>query len=174
MNFPSTYIQRNFQHFYHFKKDEKENLDQYLYLHPNSIVVIGLTETHQIFKSKLENFTISFPILKSEKQNFKQKNKKKKNEKLFVTPETIICEIKLSNEKTIPIFSLVYGTLCERNENLIKNPNLLIEDPYEKGFIGIILLRKEKHLDSKQNFQLEKGTNFFTEKEFEEYKLNIK
>jgi glycine cleavage system H protein len=52
-----------------------------------------------------------------------------------------------STKATSPVISPVSGTVVEFNEELNDSPEIINEDPYEKGWIAVIELDSEADLD---------------------------
>jgi glycine cleavage system H protein len=52
-----------------------------------------------------------------------------------------------STKATSPVISPVSGTVVEVNEELADSPEIINEDPYEKGWIAIIELSDPSELD---------------------------
>ncbi|MDA8088493.1 MAG: glycine cleavage system protein GcvH [Nitrospiraceae bacterium] len=53
-----------------------------------------------------------------------------------------------STKATSPVISPVSGTVVEVNDELSDNPEIINEDPYEKGWIAIIELSDPSELDA--------------------------
>lgn len=53
-----------------------------------------------------------------------------------------------STKRTYSIISPVTGTIVKVNEDLADTPELINEDPYEKGWIAVIELTNPSELDS--------------------------
>ncbi len=52
-----------------------------------------------------------------------------------------------STKATSPVISPVSGTVLEVNEELADNPEIINEDPYEKGWIAVLELSDAKELE---------------------------
>ena len=52
-----------------------------------------------------------------------------------------------STKATSPVISPVSGTVVEVNEELSDTPEIINEDPYEKGWIAVIELSEASELD---------------------------
>ena len=53
-----------------------------------------------------------------------------------------------STKATSPVISPVSGTVVEVNDELSDNPEIINEDPYEKGWIAVIELSDPSELDA--------------------------
>ncbi len=53
-----------------------------------------------------------------------------------------------STKATSPVISPVSGTIVEFNEDLIDAPEIINEDPYDKGWIAVIEMEDETELDN--------------------------
>ena len=62
---------------------------------------------------------------------------KHKSNAFKLRSRTIIMEI-IADEKTYPIYACCSGKLIEINENVINNPQLLVEESEGNGFLAII------------------------------------
>ncbi len=52
-----------------------------------------------------------------------------------------------STKATSPVISPISGTVVEVNEELGDNPEIINEDPYEKGWIAVIEMSDPKEID---------------------------
>ncbi|MDA8170551.1 MAG: glycine cleavage system protein GcvH [Nitrospiraceae bacterium] len=52
-----------------------------------------------------------------------------------------------STKATSPVIAPVSGTVLEVNEELADNPEIINEDPYEKGWIAVLELSDSKELE---------------------------
>ncbi|GBD96165.1 MAG TPA: glycine cleavage system protein GcvH [Nitrospirae bacterium] len=53
-----------------------------------------------------------------------------------------------STKATSPVISPVSGTVVEFNEELSDSPEIINEDPYEKGWIAVIEMEDDSELDN--------------------------
>ena len=97
-----------------------------MYRHSNRLCVVGLHPTHGIFKNKLAISSINFHIGKTDRLNSKIHGKKKKGAQ-WLENNSVLCEITCSDNSVWKVYSCVRGSLLEINENIIKNPQLLLE-----------------------------------------------
>lgn len=58
-------------------------------------------------------------------------------------PNTILCQV-MCNGQSYPVYSGVQGKLIEVNEELLKRPQLCVDDNKEKGYIAIIIPEMKK------------------------------
>lgn len=133
-----TVVDRYFTRIY--KTDIKGNLseDQCVLQHSNKICVITLAPSHPLLKCEQitdVNYQVSTKVNRLEN---KVSGKGKKGAQ-HLQPESIICEVTCSTGTKYTLYSCVKGKLVEVNEELVSNPNLLLEKPETEGFLAVVL-----------------------------------
>ena len=141
--------------------DRKEvSLDQFYFEHSNHLILFGVASTHDLIQKfragvlDASTLEISFDRKgKSSKlENTQKISGKKKNNAIFLTPESIICEIRChlspeyqsshpDEDKEVvykPRCLLDAPKLLELNTKLLENPRLLLEKPESEGFVAIL------------------------------------
>eukprot|EP00794_Sanderia_malayensis_P003747 gene3748-4269_t len=74
---------------------------------------------------------------------------------------SLLCEVELENSTKYFLRSCVPGKLVEINEELLENPNLLLEKPENGGYVAVILPKLQP---------LEKlNSNLLTENQYVEF-----
>lgn len=113
--------------------------DHCVLVHSNRICVVTLAPSHPVIASKKTISTINFQIGdKTNRLNNTVQGKRKHGAQGLV-PKAILCEIECEDGTKYSVQSCVHGKLIEINENLVKNPQLLVEKPKSDGYIAIIL-----------------------------------
>ena len=145
-----SYVARVFwQLYYPTDKNDPTNCknDRYIFLHPNDIAMVGLAETHPIFKSnriqvKYSNHSLNDKNIVADIKT----SGKSKNGGIKCKPGDKFCTIidLNDNNKEYEITSPLTGLLVEINSRLLKNPELLLTHPHSLGYLGIYQNAKRK------------------------------
>ena len=120
-------VQRYFSKYYLNKGEPNE---QYIFIHSNGIIMCGIGANNEILKKDIKEIILL-------KQLSKITGRNKHGAHILNANENII-QIKTSDN----IFNFcpkLKGKLLEINQNLVKNPKLLIDSPEKNGFICLIL-----------------------------------
>lgn len=121
----------------------------------SGLLVIGLAPTHRLRQGKVRQMKVTYPEKKA------MKSVKKRGKQCVIQPESVIGEITYQQwnvemgryeDGKQSLYGLVPGKILEVNQGLLTHPELLIEDPYEKGFVAIVFVRKDKMADILQSF----------------------
>eukprot|EP01091_Cochliopodium_minus_P014541 TRINITY_DN4954_c0_g1_i1.p1 TRINITY_DN4954_c0_g1~~TRINITY_DN4954_c0_g1_i1.p1 ORF type:complete len:227 (-),score=50.21 TRINITY_DN4954_c0_g1_i1:89-682(-) len=124
----SNFIERNYETYIYYFQDVAY---QFLLKHVNGLCLIGIDENNPIFKNKYNILSIEWTKITDELDDKKistVKKRKRKGRGVFMKHNTILCNINCSYEDKsiiVPIYCCINGNLIEKNENLLKNPNLL-------------------------------------------------
>eukprot|EP00743_Colponemidia_sp_Colp-15_P009796 GILK01010730.1.p1 GENE.GILK01010730.1~~GILK01010730.1.p1 ORF type:complete len:198 (-),score=15.24 GILK01010730.1:97-690(-) len=139
--FPSV-VDRYYQH--HFQLDVGGNFgeDQYINLHSNKLIVVGLAPSHVLFSGNAEITSVNFNVDNQDRMSNAVRGKRKKGG-FYLEPHSTLCEITCADGRVFRPKSVVRGHLLELNERLIANPRLLLERPKAEGYLAILKLRHE-------------------------------
>ena len=124
--FYNDQIQRYFSKYY---LDKGQPNEQYIFIHSNGIIMCGIGSNNDILKKNISEIIIL-------KQPTKITGKNKHGAHLLNVTEYII-QIK-ADDNTFNFCPKIRGKLLEVNQNLVKNPKLLIDSPEKNGFICLI------------------------------------
>ena len=124
--FYNDQIQRYFSKYY---LDKGQPNEQYIFIHSNGIIMCGIGSNNDILKKNISEIIIL-------KQPTKITGKNKHGAHLLNVTEYII-QIK-ADDNTFNFCPKIRGKLLEVNQNLVKNPKLLINSPEKNGFICLI------------------------------------
>ena len=124
--FYNDQIQRYFSKYY---LDKGQPNEQYIFIHSNGIIMCGIGANNDILKKNVSEIIIL-------KQPAKITGKNKHGAHLLNINEYIV-QIK-TDENTFNFCPKLRGKLLEVNQNLVKNPKLLLESPEKNGFICLI------------------------------------
>ena len=124
--FYNDQIQRYFSKYY---LDKGQPNEQYIFIHSNGIIMCGIGSNNDILKKNISEIIIL-------KQPTKITGKNKHGAHLLNVTEYII-QIK-ADDNTFIFCPKIRGKLLEVNQNLVKNPKLLINSPEKNGFICLI------------------------------------
>ena len=119
-------IQRYFSKYYINKGQPNE---QYIFIHSNGIIMCGIGSNNEILKKNIKEIIAL-------KQLAKITGRSKHGAHILCANENII-QIK-TDENVYNFCPQLKGKLLEINQNLAKNPQLLVESPEKNGFICLI------------------------------------
>lgn len=136
-NIYKSFTNRYFSKRYILNVGGIENNDIMLMFHSNRITLLSLAPSHFFFK-KLDNYSLNFTIGEVDRLSNLVKGKGKKGGQML-TPKSAICKVQWSDGTSFDVPCCMKGTLIEVNENLVKNPELLRDEPDADGFIAIML-----------------------------------
>ena len=124
--FYNDQIQRYFSKYY---LDKDQPNEQYIFIHSNGIIMCGLGKNNDILKKN-----ISEVIILKQLSKITGKNKHGAHQ---LSPNEYVIQIK-ADDDIINFCPKIKGKLLEVNQNLVKNPKLLIDSPEKNGFICLI------------------------------------
>ena len=124
--FYNDQIQRYFSKYY---LDKGQPNEQYIFIHSNGIIMCGIGANNDILKKNVSEIIVL-------KQPAKITGKNKHGAHLLNVNEYIL-QIK-ADDNTFNFCPKLRGKLLEVNQNLVKNPKLLLESPEKNGFICLI------------------------------------
>ena len=124
--FYNDQIQRYFSKYYLNKGESNE---QYIFIHSNGIIMCGIGANNDILKQNINEVIILKQLAKITGKN--------KHGAHPLSPNEYVIQIKTDNN-IINFCPKIKGKLIEINQNLVKNPKLLIESPEKNGFICLI------------------------------------
>ncbi|XP_034249980.1 protein Abitram [Thrips palmi] len=153
-----SFTDRYFQAKYLVDADTKVHEDHCVLIHSNRICVVTLAPSHPVVAFQKTISSINFQIGDKTNRLNNIVQGKRKHGAQGLKPEAILCEIQCEDGLKYSVQSCVHGKLIEINENLVKNPQLLVEKPKSDGYIAIIL----PHLSKNDKFQ----SNLVLEEEY--------
>lgn len=112
--------------------------DHCVLVHSNRICILTLAPTHPILASKKGISNINFKIANKNRLENTVQGKRKRGAQ-GLDPMSVLCIIECEDGRSYSLRSCVYGKLIEINENLVANPQLLLEKPKSDGYVAIIL-----------------------------------
>lgn len=115
------------------------NVNQRISFHSNRICLISLADNHPIMKERKQIARVNCSINEKTDRLKNAASGKGKRGAQKLTPDSILCYIECEDKSVYPVYSCIKGKLVEMNENLIENPQLLVEKPTEEGFIALLL-----------------------------------
>ncbi|XP_017548282.1 protein Abitram [Pygocentrus nattereri] len=118
--------------------------DHCILQHSNRICVITLAESHPILQNGRKIKSINYRISDGcSRLNNKVSGKSKRGGQ-FLTEFAPLCRITCTDNIEYTIFSCIRGRLLEVNEDILKQPDLLLEKPSTEGYIAVILPKLEE------------------------------
>lgn len=141
-----------------------KNVHLRISFHSNRICLISLAENHPLIKNNKRIVKIDCSIdEKTDRLKNTASGKGKRGAQRLV-PESVLCNLVCEDGSVYAVYSCIKGKLVEINENLVDNPNLLVERPVSEGFIALLLpvlkeyeqmkggmLSKEEYLEKTNN-----------------------
>ena len=124
--FYNDQIQRYFSKYY---LDKDQPNEQYIFIHSNGIIMCGLGKNNEILKKNISEVIILKQLTKITGKN--------KHGAHQLSPNEYVIQIK-ADDNVINFCPKIKGKLLEVNQNLVKNPKLLIDSPEKNGFICLI------------------------------------
>lgn len=118
---------------------ELKDIHQRISFHTNRICLISLAEHHPIIKNNKRIVKIDCCVDGDTDRLKNAASGKGKRGAQKLTPESILCKLICEDGETYLVYSCIKGKLVEINENLMENPNLLVEKPFSEGFIALLL-----------------------------------
>lgn len=116
-----------------------QEVHQRVSFHSNRICLISLAELHPILKNKKRIVKIDCNVDEKTDRLKNAASGKGKRGAQKLTPESVLCRLVCDDGAVYPVYSCIKGKLVEINENLLDNPNLLVEKPVSEGFIALLL-----------------------------------
>uniref|UniRef100_A0A1B6G029 Protein Abitram n=1 Tax=Cuerna arida TaxID=1464854 RepID=A0A1B6G029_9HEMI len=107
--------------------------------HSNRICVITLAPSHPLLTESKRVDKILYEVSPNVDRLTNTVSGKGKRGAQVLTPSSVIFFVECTDGSRYAIRSCVPGKLVEVNEQLIENPNLLIERPTDKGYLAIVL-----------------------------------
>lgn len=118
---------------------EQKGNDFCVLFHSNRICVLTLALTHSILIEKKQIEKIDYQVSpKVDRLNNTMSGKGKRGAQIL-TPTSVIFYVNCTDGSKFSIYSCVPGKLIEVNEQLINNPNLMVEKPLDQGYLAIVL-----------------------------------
>ncbi|BET01555.1 family with sequence similarity 206, member A [Nesidiocoris tenuis] len=161
----SNFIDRYFTARY--AVDVRHPTDDYrILVHSNRVCIVTLAPSHELLANETAVDSVSFQVSENRNTLNTKISGKRKHNAQRVQPNTAIAIVSCSGEqsKSYKLVPGVHGKLLEMNKELLERPNLILEDPSEKGYLAIILP------DPSQVEALKK--NLLTPQDYEEFVKN--
>lgn len=114
-----------------------KNNDIMIMFHSNRVALLCLAPSHFVFK-KDDKYKINYLIGKIDRLSNCVKGKSKKGGQILL-PKSVICKVEYSDDLSFDVPCCMKGTLIEVNEELVKFPQILREQPDSDGYIAVIL-----------------------------------
>eukprot|EP00929_Paragymnodinium_shiwhaense_P104604 TRINITY_DN69182_c0_g1_i1.p2 TRINITY_DN69182_c0_g1~~TRINITY_DN69182_c0_g1_i1.p2 ORF type:complete len:337 (-),score=104.00 TRINITY_DN69182_c0_g1_i1:26-1036(-) len=125
-------------------EDASAALDQYVYVHGNGMMHIGLAPTHKLLGGRT-TATISKVAFSASAAGAEVHGKRNKGG-LKVVPKTQLATVTLSDGEELRVLAAVEAQLVEVNDRLLEEPRLLQMDAEGVGHIATLQLKKPSDL----------------------------
>ncbi|XP_006635895.1 protein Abitram [Lepisosteus oculatus] len=137
-------IDRYFTRWYKTDLKNKPCEDHCILQHSNRICVVTLAESHPILQHGKKIKSINYQISANCSRLQNKVSGKSKRGGQFLTELAPLCRITCTDGEEYTIFSCIRGRLLEVNEDILTNPNLLLEKPSTEGYIAVVLPKFEE------------------------------
>lgn len=108
--------------------------------HSNRICVITLAPSHPLLTSNKSITKCDFQVsTKIDRLDNKASGKLKRGAQVLQQVNSPLFYVECSDGSLYKLCPGITGKLIEINDALVKDPNLLISDPYGKGYIAVVL-----------------------------------
>ncbi|XP_014272058.1 protein Abitram [Halyomorpha halys] len=112
--------------------------DYCILIHSNRVCLITLAPSHALFKNK-DISSVSFQISHNLNRLKNKVSGKSKHGAQRLQPSSTIMLVNCADGNTYSAKCGISGKLLEVNEQLLQNPNLLVNEPQGRGYIAIVL-----------------------------------
>lgn len=116
-----------------------QNVHQRVSFHSNRICLISLGEGHPIIKGNKRVAKVNCEVDDKTDRWKNAASGKGKRGAQKLNPDSVLCYLVCDDDSVYPVYSCIKGKLVEINENLIGQPNLVVEKPVSDGFIALLL-----------------------------------
>lgn len=126
-----------------------QNLDTCIRLHTNKLALVYLSIQHDIISKGQRIKNVNFQVKNNIDRLKIQMSGKGKRGAQFLVPESVLCEITTENGEMYAVRAGIFGKLLEVNSEVVKNPNLLIDEQSDLGWLVLIcqdLSKSEKNI----------------------------
>jgi len=143
VHYPSV-VERYYNTRYKINVQANRMEDICVLVHSNKLCVITVAPSHPLISKKKKIKSIDFQITgKLNRLENKVTGKRKKGGQWLIE-ESPLCRVICEDGSRYTLYSCIKGKLVEVNEQLLQNPNLLIEKPQTNGYIAIIQPKLEQ------------------------------
>ncbi|OQR78856.1 protein Simiate-like, partial [Tropilaelaps mercedesae] len=118
--------------------DSDRMSDMLVMLHSNRVGIVCLAPSHPIVRNCTHVLKVDFQINESLNRLDNKVSGKSKKGAQRVKKDSILCTVH-TRLKAFKIQACVPGSLVEVNSRLTNEPSLLTSDPFQSGFIAIVL-----------------------------------
>ncbi|KNC76299.1 hypothetical protein SARC_11192 [Sphaeroforma arctica JP610] len=156
-------IDRYYTRYYRCDVDGRPGADQFVFEHFNALLVVGVSRYHPLVVDPSPIESIDFKADGEQDRLQNEVTGKKKHGAQTITPESLLCRVKLVNGKTYDILGIVKGSLVQANACLMDNLQMLKNKPETDGWVAIIT-RKNKsdklptNLENLESYEKLRGT----------------
>ncbi|KAK3913865.1 Protein Abitram [Frankliniella fusca] len=153
-----SFSERYFQPKYSINVDSKAGEDHCVLVHSNRICVVTLARNHPVISLCKTISKVNFQVTDKTNRRENVVQGKRKHGAQTLNPMSVLCVVECEDGSKYTVRSCVYGKLIEINENLVENPQLLLEKPDSDGYIAIVL----PNLSTNEKFK----TNLLSKEEY--------
>jgi len=119
--------------------DAKDGHDQLVMLHSNRICLITLAPNHPVIRDQKTISHLNFQVTSKINRLDNSVRGKGKKGGQYLDANAVLTIIECEDGSQYPVRSCVKGKLIEINDNVVKNPQMIVHHPLSKGYVAIIL-----------------------------------
>nr|CAD7460180.1 unnamed protein product [Timema tahoe] len=161
-----TVTERYFTPRYCVDPNNKVGEDQCILFHSNRICLVTLAPSHPIIAEKKKISKIDFQVTPKLNRMENKPTGKGKRGAQYVQSTSVLCLIDCDDETKYKVSSCLIGKLVEVNEELLNNPQLIVEAPQAEGHVAIVL-------PNFHNYEKQKNA-LLTEEQYKEHVMKLK
>lgn len=139
---PPSVVQRYYEARYATNVNNKSNQDYSVLIHSNNLCIMSLAPSHILMGKIIDK--IDFQVSESTDRLNNIMTGKGKRGAQIVQAGSTLCKVHCSDGEEYKILSAIPGKLVEMNYKLAENPNIMLTQPDDLGFIAIILPQKQR------------------------------
>lgn len=139
---PPSVIQRYFESRYATNVNDKPNQDYSVLIHSNNLCIMSLAPSHILIGKIIDK--IDFKVSESTDRLSNVMSGKGKRGAQIVQAGSTLCKVHCSDGEEHKILSAIPGKLVEINCKLAENPNIMLSQPDDLGFIAIVIPQKQR------------------------------
>ncbi|KAL8577016.1 hypothetical protein ACOMHN_065620 [Nucella lapillus] len=141
---PPTVVDRYFSKHYRIDLQKKASEDVCILTHSNKICIVTLAPSHPVLAGKKEVTKVNFNVGGANRLDNKTSGKSKRGAQ-WLGSLAPMCSLVCGDGTSYTICCGVKGQLIEANSALVDNPQLVTQDPWSTGFLGIMLPALKGH-----------------------------
>ncbi|XP_076461625.1 protein Abitram-like [Babylonia areolata] len=141
---PPTVVERYFSRHYRIDVQKKVSEDICILSHSNKICIVTLAPSHPVLAKRKVVTHVNFKVGGADRLDNKTSGKSKRGAQ-WLGSLAPLCTLTCDDNSKYSICCGVKGQLIEANSTLVDRPQLVNEDPWSRGYLGIMLPALKGH-----------------------------